>query len=250
MPAQDFFRTLCQTFPDDTHPRHDLQSGPSKSVTSINDGGLSTTAPPRDGGSTSYSYPDPEWRNGVVAMGPNGMDPVRRVLTFTTDILKEDVEIVGPIVLELYASSTCTDTDFIVKIADQAPQSAADRTSKINPPFVNVAKGWLKASHHTTRNEAMSKPYRPFYDHDDPKPLVPGEIYKFEIEVHPAAHRFKAGNRIRLEIVNGDSQMTDRGWTHPYHPSKLGADTIFHDADHSSRLLLAIIPVAKKGNPP
>jgi len=96
----------------------------------------------------------------------------------------------------------------------------------------------------------MSKPYRPFYDHDDPKPRVPGEIYKFEIEVHPAAHRFEAGNRIRLEIVNGDSQMTDRGWTHSYHPSKLGADTIFHDAGHPSRLLLPIIPVAKKGNPP
>jgi putative CocE/NonD family hydrolase len=223
-----------------------LHTGPSESVTSINDGAMSTTAPPRNGGSTSYNYPDPEWRNGVVAMGPNGMDPVRRVLTFTTDPLKEDVEIIGPIVLELYASSTCTDTDFIVKLADQVPQTAEGRDKGINPLFVNVTKGWLKASHHTTKNEAMSKPYRPFYDHDDPKPLVPGEIYKFEIEVHPAAHRFRAGNRIRLEIVNGDSQLTDRGWTHPYHPSKLGADTIFHSARHPSRLLLPIIPVATK----
>ena len=96
----------------------------------------------------------------------------------------------------------------------------------------------------------MSKPYRPFYDHDDPKPLVPGGIYTFEIEVHPAAHRFKAGNPIRLEIVNGDSQMTDRGWTHPYHPSKVGTDTIFHDANHPSRLLLPVMPAASRSARP
>ncbi len=182
-------------------------------------------------------------------MGPDGLDPVRRVLTFTTGVLKADVEAVGPIILELYASSSCTDTDFIVKIADQAPQSAAERKKKINPKFTTVAKGWLKASHHTTKNKARSKPYRPFYDHDDPQPLVPGEIYKFEIEVHPAAHRFKAGHRIRVEIINGDSALTDRGWTHPYHPSKVGSDTIFHDAKHPSRLLLPVIPIKGKSKP-
>ena len=218
-----------------------LGRGPSMSVTSINDGGMSEKEPPRNGGSTSYDYPDPEWRNGVVAMGPDGMDPVRRVLTFTTPTLEDDVEFIGPVILELYASSTCTDTDFIVKVADQEPQSAKDRAAGINPKFFNVGKGWLKASHHTTKNEAKSTRHRPFYDHDDPRPLVPGEVYKFEIEIHPGAHRFLAGHRIRLEIVNGDSTLTDRGWTHPYHPSKLGTDTIHHNARYPSRLLLPVI---------
>lgn len=214
----------------------------SRSVTSLNDGGLSKEKPPRNGGSTSYSYPDAQWQNGVVARGPAGPDPIRRVLTFTTDALTEDVEVIGPIVLELYASSTCVDTDFIVKIADQRPQSPEERAKGINPPFVNVSKGWLKASHHTTKSAARSKPYRPFYDHDDPRPLVPGEVYRFEIEILPLAHCFAKGNRIRLEIVNGDSQMTDRGWTHPYHPSKLGSDTIMHSAVYPSRLLLPVMP--------
>ena len=51
-----------------------------------NDGSLSTEKPSANGGSTSYSYPDKEWLNGVVARGPNGMDPVRRVLTLKTSM--------------------------------------------------------------------------------------------------------------------------------------------------------------------
>ncbi|MPY70131.1 MAG: CocE/NonD family hydrolase [Alphaproteobacteria bacterium] len=224
-----------------------LKKGPSRSVTSLNDGGLSTALPPRNGGRTGYSYPDGQWANGVVAMGPKGPDPVRRVLTFTSDPLEEDVEAVGPVVLELYASSTNIDTDFIVKLAEQRPQSDEDRKAGINPPFTNISKGWLKASHHTTKNEALSTPYRPFYDHDHARALTPGAIYKFEIEILPVGHRFKAGNRIRVEIVNGDSQMTDRGWTHPYHPSKVGSDTFEHNERYPSRLLLPVISTGKRG---
>ena len=44
------------------------------------------------------------------------------------------------------------------------------------------------------------------------------------------AHRFKQGNRVRLEIVNGDSVVTDVLWTHYYVPSKIGTDTIHHSA--------------------
>jgi predicted acyl esterase len=94
-----------------------LRKGPSKSVTSMNDGGLSAEEPLRNGGRTSYDYPDAGWRNGVVAMGPDGPDPVRRVLTFTSDQLEEDLECVCPVLLELFASSTNVDTDFIVKLA-------------------------------------------------------------------------------------------------------------------------------------
>jgi len=222
-----------------------LRRGPSKAVTSLNDGRLSTDKPGKKEGSTSYSYPDEEWINGVVALGPAGPDPVRRVLTFTTDPLPEDMEVTGEIVLELFASSTQIDADFVVKLSDVAPQSATDRTKGINPAFTNVSKGWLKASHQATKNSQKSKPNRPFYDHDDPRPLVPGVIYKFEIEVLPTAYLFRKGRRIRLEIVNGDSSVTDRGWVHPYHPDKLGSDTIFHNAAQPSRLLLPIMPAAK-----
>ena len=52
----------------------------------MNDGGLSAEKPPAErSASTSYTYPDWEWVNGVAIIGPDGrVDPVRRVLTFTS----------------------------------------------------------------------------------------------------------------------------------------------------------------------
>ena len=218
-----------------------LSKKKSGSLTSLNDGGLSTRKPGKNGGTTSYDYPDPQWKLGVVAMGPQGPDPIRRVLTFTTDPLEQDIEVTGPVVLELRASSTATDTDFIVKLSDQFPQSDKDRTAGLQPQSVVVSKGWLRASHRE-KDEVRSTPLRPFYTHTNPQPIEPGEIYTYEIEVMPFSNVFKAGHRIRLEIVNGDSPLTDAIFTHQYIYYKVGTDTIEHNAVHPSRLLLPVVP--------
>jgi uncharacterized protein len=218
-----------------------LRKGPSGSVTSLNDGGLSAEAPPAGEGATRYTYPDWQWTNGVVATGPDGRpDPVRRVLTFTSAPLADDLDVTGPIVLKLFASSDQIDTRFIVKLADQYPQEPGARGQ---PSSTNVSKGWLKASHRE-KDVARSTPLRPFYTHTNPQPLTPGEIYEFEIEVLPCAYVFKQGHRIRLEIANGDSALTDAVFTHPYHPTLIGTDTIHHDAAHASCIML---PVVAKG---
>ena len=82
--------------------------------------------PPANESSTSYTYPDWEWVNGVAIIGPDGrVDAVRRVLTFTSAPLDKDLDVTGPIVLKLYASSTAIDTQFIVKLSDQQPQLGA-----------------------------------------------------------------------------------------------------------------------------
>lgn len=229
-----------------------LSGEPSGSVTSLNDGSLTAEAPsgspaddPTDeGGTTSYDYPDPQWFLGVVAMGKFGPDPAARVLTFTSAPLDHDTEVSGPIVLELFASSDQPDTDFVVKLSDQLPQSNEQRAEGRQPAFAPVTKGWLKASHRD-KDEDRSTAYRPFYRHAAPQPLVAGEVYRFEIEVHPTAHVFKAGHRIRLEIANGDSPLTDAVFTHQYMPHKVGRDTVFHNGDHPSRLLLPVVPAQR-----
>lgn len=210
------------------------------SVSSLNDGGLSTAAPPSGSVETSYDYPDPSWFLGTVAMSKFGPDPAGGVLTFTTPPLEIDTEVTGPIVLELYASSDQPDTDFIIKVSDQMPQSAEERAIGKQPAFAPVTKGWMRGSHRE-KDEARSTDLRPYYTHNAPQPLTPGEVYKFEIEVHPTAHLFKAGHRIRLEIVNGDSPLTDAVFTHQYMPYKVGRDTIHHSTDYPSRLILPII---------
>jgi predicted acyl esterase len=218
-----------------------LRKGPSGAVTSLNDGALSTEPPEAGEGSITYAYPDDEWVSGVVARGPNGLDPVRRVLTFTTPPLEREVEVTGCLVLELYAASDQTDTDFVVKLSDVLPLDDAQRAEGTQPEFVAVTKGWLKASHRA-KDEARSKPHRPFHTHAAPEPLEPGTVYKFEIEVHPASYVFAPGHRIRLELANGDSNVTDGNFAHQYLWYKMGADTIYHEPEHPSRILLPIVP--------
>ena len=169
---------------------------------------------------------------GVVGFGPSGppaFDPVRRVLTFTTPPLEKDLEIAGPIKLVLYASSTRSDTDFFVKLAEQYPQGNAQL----------VTKGWLRASHRAL-DAARSTEMEPYHTHTRPEPIKPGEVYRFDIGIEPNAYRFKQGNRIRLEVVNGDSPVTDMLWTHYYAPDKIGQDTIWHSEKYPSTLILPV----------
>jgi len=103
-----------------------------------------------------------------------------------------------------------------------------------------VSKGWLKASHRE-KDTTLSTELRPFYTHTHPQPLTPGEVYAFDIEVLPVSYVFKQGHRIRLEIVNGDSSLTDAVFNHPYHPTQIGSDSIHHDAAHASCLMLPVV---------
>ena len=226
--------------PNVRYERWFLNATPSGSVTSLNDGGLANAAPEPDA-STSYSYPNPGWVSGVVGFGPggpaSGFDPARRVLTFTSASLAADLEIAGPIKLELYASSTATDTDFFIKLSDQFPQSTQARAQGLNPHAETVSRGWLRASHRALDRE-RSTDMEPYHGHDAPEPLVPGEVYRFDISIEPMAYLFAAGHRIRLEIVNGDSPATELLWTHYYRPDKIGADTIYHEAARPSVLIL------------
>jgi len=218
-----------------------LNGSNSGSVTSLNDGGLApgtATGVP----STTYKYPVPGWVAGVVGFGPNGgFDPVRRVLTFTTAPLDHDLEICGPIKLVLYASSSVHDTDFFVKLSDQFPQAPEERSKGLNPFAELITRGWLRASHRAL-DPKHSTDMVPYHSHSEPQPLTPNEIYKFEISLEPMAYLIQKGHRLRLEIVNGDSPVSEQLWPHYYRPDKIGSDTIHHDATHPSELILPVSP--------
>lgn len=222
-----------------------LKKGPTGSLVSLNDGLLDPAPSPPDGGETKFDYPHPEWVNGVVGRGPQGgWDPVRRVNTFTTSALAEDMEIAGPVKLVLYASSSNKDTDFIVKLSEQVAQSDDERKKGVQPRSRVVTKGWLRASHRQI-DMAASSENAPWYSHDALQPLEPGKIYKFEIAIMPTAYLFKKGNRIRLEIANGDSPVTEGIFPHFYTPDKIGRDTYVHNAQYPSALILPLVKVAE-----
>jgi hypothetical protein len=220
--------------------RYFLGRGPTDTVHSLNDGALGTEPLSPAGGSTAYSYPQPSWVLGVVPIGPQGPDPVRAVLTFTSQPLPSDMEIAGSGKLTVYASSTRNDMDFIVKVSEQFEQSAAERAKGFQPRYTIVTKGWHRASH-MDLDPVRSTEEIPYYTHSKTTPLVPGQIYKIEIPLLPIAYRFQKGSRVRVEIAPHDSPVTDGLFIHAYRPDKIGTDTIYHDVDHPSQLLLPVL---------
>lgn len=245
-PAVRYFVPGAETFrAADAWPPKDvcykpfyLQSGRTGSVSSINDGGLSAEKPGE--GATSYDYPNPKWRAGVVGFDRDGCpDPVGLILTFTSESLERDLEIAGPIQLNLYASSSNTDTDFIAKISEQYPSEAGSDPAA-QPRHRVVTKGWLRASHRAIDND-KSLPCAPWYSHVRPEQIKPERVYFFNIALMPTAYRFKKGSRIRIEIANGDSQLTEFVFQHEYTPDKVGRDTIYHDTHQPSHVLLPIV---------
>ena len=102
-----------------------------------------------------------------------------------------------------------------------------------------LTRGWLKGTHRE-KDEYRSKPDRHYYTHTHPQPVEPGKTYRYEVEIWPTSNRFLKGHRIRLEYANGDSNAFDFGGH--YYGLKVGSDTIFHDKEHPSHLLLPVIP--------
>jgi predicted acyl esterase len=194
--------------------------------------------------STSYDYPDPDWSHfsglGTAVMEDGVPNPVRKILTFATEPLEEDLEVIGSIVLNLWASSDQTDTDFFVRLTDQLPDAA--QVPGMPPRALMLTRGWLRASHAATKDEAKSLPYRPYYRHDTPELLEPGKLYKFEIEVWATSCFFPKGHRVRVDLACYDSNAFDFGGH--YYGLKMGRDTVYHDKDHPSHIVLPVIPTA------
>jgi putative CocE/NonD family hydrolase len=218
-----------------------LTPGPSGAGDSLNDGGLSQ-AQPEKGSSFTYEYPDPAW-SGWSGIGTakfiNGLpNPTVRILTFCTDPLKSDLEVTGPIKLVLYASSTNTDADFYVRVADQAPDQ--EQQKGVLPPKGRIlTRGWLKASHRK-KDGKLSSETQPYYTHRDPEPIVPGKVYPLEIEVWPTSNIFRKGHRVRLDLSCCDSPAFDFGGHH--YGLKVGKDTVYFGKEFPSHLILPVIP--------
>ncbi len=159
----------------------------------------------------------------------------RGSLEYKTAPMVENTEVVGPIVLNLYASCRGTDMNFFVGMWDEDPDGKK----------LCLTRGWLKASHRETDPE-RSKPYLPYHTHTNPQPLVPGRVYEFNIPLFPTANLFKAGHRIMLKISSADDvpeRLSEVRMTHIVSQTP-NTITVYHNARYPSHLLLPIT----KGN--
>lgn len=204
------------------------------------DGTLAPTAPAKGAPSDRFVYdpnnPVPTLGGATccgeavtpVPMGPRDQRPAARrddVLVYTTAPLDRDVEVTGPVQVKLYASSTAPDTDFTAKLVDVFPNGFA----------MNVADGIIRARYRESWEKTSL--------------MTPGRVYEFTIDLWSTSNVFKKGHQIRVEISSSNFPHYDRnpntgaefGTTTEL---KVATQTIYHDAERPSHIVLPIIPAA------
>jgi len=158
-------------------------------------------------------------------------------IEFKTPPIIENTEICGPIVLNLYGSSTSTEILWFVSLW----HFDADGRGRL------LTRGWLRGSQRKLE-PAASQPWQPVHTHDRREPLVPGQIYEFNIEVRPYGILLKPGERMGIKIKSADNDVPENylelvGTGHVF-SANASQVTVHHNAEHPSHLLLPIT----KGN--
>ena len=149
------------------------------------------------------------------------------VLVYTSNVLKESIDVLGDVVVNLYASSDALDTDFTARLLDIYPDGKAINIG----PF--PSGGVIRARY---RNGLTKQEL-----------LTPNKPELFEIALYGFGYTFLKGHRIRLEISSssypvinpnqntGNPIATDTEWKTAY-------QTIYHEKIRPSHILLPIYP--------
>jgi putative CocE/NonD family hydrolase len=154
------------------------------------------------------------------------------IVVFQTEPLQEDIEVIGPIVVKLNASSSALDTDFTAKLVDVYPPSN-DYPSGFE---MNVTDGIIRARYRSSPSRAEL--------------MKPGAVYQIEIQPFPTANVFKKGHRIRVDISSSNYPHFDvnpnTGEPLGQHRAMVSADnTIYHSAQYPSHIVIPIAPKAR-----
>ena len=166
----------------------------------------------------------------VFPWGPLDQRPVERredVLVYTTRPLHSDLEVVGPVKVVLYVSSSARDTDFTAKLVDVFP----DGYARI------LSDGVLRLRYRESLERAVTS--------------IPGEQYEIAIDAGVTGNVFQTGHRLRVEISSSNFPKFDRN------PNTGGpiADetylrranqTVYHGHQHPSRVELMVLPEGKR----
>jgi len=198
--------------------------------------GILSPEPPGDEPSDVYLYnplrPVPTVGGQVIlpsgnAMGPRDQSEVELrddVLVYSTPVLESAVEVIGPIELRLFVSSSVPDTDFTGKLVDVYPDGRA----------MILTEGILRARYRNSLSE--------------PELMEPDTIYELRLNLWATANVFLPGHRIRLEASSSNFPRFDRNSNTGGVIATEAADQylpainrVFHDAAHPSHLILPLI---------
>ncbi len=199
------------------------------------DGVLSTQAPgdePPDRYDYDPAFPTPTLggspccRNDIIPPGAFDQREVEarnNILVYTSEPVQEDLEVTGPIIVKLHASTDRLDTDFTAKLTDVHPDGYS----------LNLCDGIIRGR------------YRESTEYQ--KLLEPGTVYEFTIDLWATSNLFLKGHRIRVDIASSNFPHFDRN---PNTGHKFAEDAemqvahqqVFHDGAHPSQIILPVIP--------
>jgi hypothetical protein len=188
---------------------------------------LTTEAPQTHLEPDCYTY-DPEHPtptiggsilSSVYALGSVEVSEAQRradVVTYTTVPLESPLDVVGPLRLVLYASSSARDTDFSARLTDVFPDGRA----------IQLQSGILRARYRNAEAEL----------------LEPGQIYRLEIDLWATANRFERGHCLRLDVSSADFPRFDRNTNRGGEPGPplRARQTVYHDPGHPTCLIVSV----------
>ena len=204
-------------------------------------GGLSEESP-RHEAPDSYRYdptdPAPTLGGGTLMeghavnrnAGPRDQRPLEArpdVLVYTSPPLARPLEVTGPVSLELYASSSAEDTDWVARLIDVHPDGAA----------ILIADGIVRARY---RDGTATPAF-----------LEPGRVYRFTVDLVATSNLFRAGHRLRVHVTSSSfprfapnpNTRVDNPYFEPTEP-RVAEQTIYHDASYPSCIVLPVVPAA------
>jgi putative CocE/NonD family hydrolase len=155
------------------------------------------------------------------------------VLFWQTEPLEEDVVVRGDVIARLFASTTGSDADWIVKLLDVFP------TVSPTPPA-------LRGRHRMIASEVLRGRFRASFER--PQPLQPGKALDYTIDMHSASHVFRKGHRIGVQVQSTWFPLIDRN-PQTFQPNIFearGADFsaqthfVFHSTAHPSSISIAV----------
>jgi len=166
------------------------------------------------------------------------------VLVYESEVLHKDITIAGPIIANLFVSTTGTDADWIVKLIDVYPGDKSD--NRPNPGGVRMGHFQMLVGADVFRGK-----YRNSFE--KPEPFIPNEVSEIKYDLRDKCHTFKRGHRIMVQVQSTWFPVIDRNpqkFLDIYHAKdsdfQKALHKVYRSATHSSHLKLRILDFSEE----
>jgi putative CocE/NonD family hydrolase len=161
------------------------------------------------------------------------------VKVYQTDTLTEDMTLTGPVMADLFASTTGTDADYVVKLIDVFP----DNYPNANPKPKNVT---LAGYQMLIRGEVFRGRFRNSFE--KPEAFIPGKVTEVKYALPDVGHTFRKGHRIMIQVQNSWFPLVDRNpqkFVDIYQATDIdfqkATHRIYHDAQNKSSVTVTVL---------